>query len=712
MLRSRGLPPIQPKSTSGIKLQRKANDGTPPPEPTSEETTTPALIVDDEVATLEPGQMRKSEFLAELQTEVCKTAEAAMTETGRTTDGCPYLGYWFNFYSQKDSQYIERSIHKYAPETANARTAGEYIRLGVERVHQGVERWARTGEITSVPEDLRGAFAGARPVSETNAGTDTALAGNNDRKPSTPGGVHFKGRAGSARESSDPRAIQAQLDPGQSLNGGVKSRMETAFGTSFSNVRLHTDPEAAKLSRDLNARAFTVGNDIAFGSGEYQPGAPVGDALIAHELAHVVQQVGPRSSTAPMRKGEGVYNTLEEYADRSAVGAMVSLWQGKRGLTNIVQNAMPRLRSGLRLQSCRENLSSEERQAAIYQIGGIIGQPDMFESEIMAAIDKLGDDAAKVLIHVGPFSPRADDSQLHELAGTEAGQRVMARVSKALRDGDVIARNRAKTIDRILADRKSTAQPKVSSEVQQNLDRINKAISADPRIQLYRKAKIPLKLPVELYQAQREMMGGVYYDPYMPSDPNQPGDAGRTWAKSWMSERHPTRYPLIYIQIGPLALRFTDEYIRSVLWHEFQHYQQYLAFREPSSSKSTDVTILEAESADTGQPVKPNSEIVATSIQLADDFDKLSDDEAKSTLRYLSDFMNHRDTQPSFKAKAIDQIKTAVAGNRAKQDRLLGLIGSIRSNTERENLKDLRDAIRKALVPFPTKNRKKQPAIP
>src|SRR5262249_11382794 len=97
----------------------------------------------------------------------------------------------------------------------------------------------------------------------------------------------FKERDGEAKEAGEPQAIQAQLGSRQSLDGGVKSRMESAFGESFSGVQVHADANAARLSENLNARAFTVGDHVAFGAGEYQPGTLIGDALIAHELAHV-----------------------------------------------------------------------------------------------------------------------------------------------------------------------------------------------------------------------------------------------------------------------------------------------------------------------------------------------------------------------------------------------------------------------------------------
>lgn len=142
---------------------------------------------------------------------------------------------------------------------------------------------------------------------------------------------------------------------GKTLDTNTRAYMGSHFGHDFSQVRVHTDTKAAGSSETVNARAYTVGNHIVFNTSEYKPGTLVGDALIAHELAHVVQQQGASYSSAPMQKGETEHSVLEEDADISAVGTVVSLWGGaKAGLTNIAQNAVPRLRSGLRLQRCKE----------------------------------------------------------------------------------------------------------------------------------------------------------------------------------------------------------------------------------------------------------------------------------------------------------------------------------------------------------------------
>jgi hypothetical protein len=70
--------------------------------------------------------------------------------------------------------------------------------------------------------------------------------------------------------------------------------MERAFGADFSGVRVHHDAHADALSRPLQARAFTTGQDIFFSQGAYRPGTSSGQELIAHELTHVVQQNGNR----------------------------------------------------------------------------------------------------------------------------------------------------------------------------------------------------------------------------------------------------------------------------------------------------------------------------------------------------------------------------------------------------------------------------------
>ena len=80
--------------------------------------------------------------------------------------------------------------------------------------------------------------------------------------------------------------------------------MEISFGQDFSGVRVHTSRQAAESARALGARAYTVGSDIVFASGQYAPGIPAGDRLLAHELAHVLQQSPLGTPPAILRQAD------------------------------------------------------------------------------------------------------------------------------------------------------------------------------------------------------------------------------------------------------------------------------------------------------------------------------------------------------------------------------------------------------------------------
>lgn len=78
--------------------------------------------------------------------------------------------------------------------------------------------------------------------------------------------------------------------PGQSLDKETNEFMGSRFGNDFAGVRVHTGQHADRSARELNALAYTVGNDIVFASGHYNPRSEPGKRLIAHELTHVMQQ--------------------------------------------------------------------------------------------------------------------------------------------------------------------------------------------------------------------------------------------------------------------------------------------------------------------------------------------------------------------------------------------------------------------------------------
>ena len=93
--------------------------------------------------------------------------------------------------------------------------------------------------------------------------------------------------------------------PGSSLDHNTQVTMESGFGYDFGNVRIHADANAAESARSVNALAYTIGKDIVFGGGQYSPSTVSGRRLIAHELAHVVEQGGRKDSDSLQRAGAG-----------------------------------------------------------------------------------------------------------------------------------------------------------------------------------------------------------------------------------------------------------------------------------------------------------------------------------------------------------------------------------------------------------------------
>ncbi len=400
--------PLPPPPSSSTQLLQRAPAGSATMESAAENAAgaaspspTTRLLVDDETVELGPGQMRKSEFLDELRAATCAAADAELAAVGRTTEGCPYLERWIGRYRTRPAQYVERALRRYAPEAANVSNARDYIPLVAARVRRAVAVWATTGRITGVPAEVaselaEGAMLGA--LGGLLSGMGRVAAGLLGGIGSALGGIFTKAKAGGARHLDNLEQVQASLGSGQSLETGVKSRMAGAFGHDFSSVRVHSDSRAAELSTKLNARAFTIGSDIAFAAGEYRPGTLIGDALLAHELAHVVQQ-GGATSAAPLQKGLADHSGLEEDADQAAVSAVVSIWRGARR-ENLAQRARTSLRSGLSIQRCPATTKKVQR-------------PDVSDLDIKAPpAASAPEEEAKPVPAVQPTAAREGDLQM------------------------------------------------------------------------------------------------------------------------------------------------------------------------------------------------------------------------------------------------------------------------------------------------------------
>jgi hypothetical protein len=108
--------------------------------------------------------------------------------------------------------------------------------------------------------------------------------------------------------------------PGERLPSSTAAYFGARYGHDFSSVRVHADARAGAESAGLHARAFTVGSDIHFAPGRYDPHSADGQRLLAHELAHVVQQQGrPATGTTPDRSGE---HAADDAAGRAIRGEL------------------------------------------------------------------------------------------------------------------------------------------------------------------------------------------------------------------------------------------------------------------------------------------------------------------------------------------------------------------------------------------------------
>ncbi len=129
---------------------------------------------------------------------------------------------------------------------------------------------------------------------------------------------------GDASGKTAPAIVSDVLSSGsgQPMDGGTRQFMESRFGQDFSQVRIHTDSRAAESVSAIQARAYTSGRNVVFGSGEYQPGNERGQRLLAHELVHTIQQnMNPERIQKQDADCAG-YGTIEIANSRSEKGIL------------------------------------------------------------------------------------------------------------------------------------------------------------------------------------------------------------------------------------------------------------------------------------------------------------------------------------------------------------------------------------------------------
>lgn len=207
---------------------------------------------------------------------------------------------------------------------------------------------------------------------------------------------------------SDPILTQLSapsLGPGRPLDGATASRMSHALGHSFATVRIHDDDQGAALAASMSSAAATVGDDVALARDAPRPGTLMGDALLAHELAHVIQQDG----ASPLVRGDSD-RALESEANHAAATVIM-------GGTASGRSRVSGRTGGLQLQRC--DYTPEQLRAyrsGLDQRGTIAG-------------GFYGDDKARQVV-------RDWAHRTNEVPGTELTPRRKVLLIRELMDGD------------------------------------------------------------------------------------------------------------------------------------------------------------------------------------------------------------------------------------------------------------------------------------
>ena len=171
------------------------------------------------------------------------------------------------------------------------------------------------------------------------------------------------------------KRIESARGNGRPLPESVRAPVEPQFGHDLSGVQLHTDANADNLSQELNARAFTTGNDIFFRDGEYKPDSEEGIKLLSHELTHVVQQ-----GAAPLSRQTEEKTASAEDKEKDEAQAKLQEAENKAMSSMSETDVKELLEHAARLQQ----LGSEEAaQKALNEVS------EEFKKQLDAALTKF-----------------------------------------------------------------------------------------------------------------------------------------------------------------------------------------------------------------------------------------------------------------------------------------------------------------------------------
>ncbi|PWS35860.1 hypothetical protein DFH01_20035 [Falsiroseomonas bella] len=217
-------------------------------------------------------------------------------------------------------------------------------------------------------------------------------------------------------QPAPPSVRHTLLSQGEALPGGLRRYLGRRLGDDLAHVRLHRDAAAADAARDIGAQAFASGRHIAFGAGAYRPDTPGGLALVAHELAHVLQQRG--ASSLVQRSPQP--GTGESLADGPSPAARFWLGVAATGLEwreqqiedarRLAEESVARMlrEQRLRLIYLQDQIRSLERGNAYETLDG--------QERRLAALRKFEEERQAIFDAYDPSYPRRSQSRLPQAA--------------------------------------------------------------------------------------------------------------------------------------------------------------------------------------------------------------------------------------------------------------------------------------------------------
>ena len=181
----------------------------------------------------------------------------------------------------------------------------------------------------------------ARPIGGSSEDGGGASAPTAARPPGKSGTAQRIARRASG-VAGDPESAVASVasSNGTGLPETARARFESSLGTDLSGVRVHTGAASSDAAAQLGARAFTTGNDIHFGAGQYRPDDPFGMHLLAHEVAHTVQQQGataaPQAKLEVSEPGDASEHEADHAADAMVRGERATVSPAPAGAARMI----------------------------------------------------------------------------------------------------------------------------------------------------------------------------------------------------------------------------------------------------------------------------------------------------------------------------------------------------------------------------------------